>query len=1239
VLAFALAFGLLFGGLEGLLIAAGGVLLTAWRGPRLVIGASAACLAAAVVLVLTEASLTTVYDSFAVDRPIAAAAARAAGILAMVAILAFAERERDRMRFLLESALPRSKQVPDARDKQVLTAQSNRIWLLALTFAAVALVAVFTNSRGRYITDLLLGDNHFSLFWNPGELLGRQQSLWDPLHGLGRTRNNFWPVPTGFMWLIRSVGVPAIVAQRLWHAAILAAAGIGMAVLLRQFRPRVGTEHAVSGLVYMFVPISAVTLHSSYFLLSYGLAPWFATVFLRGVRTERPWRWAAVFALLFFVPGNPNYASLLYALIPVAFTAIYVVHIERSTRWRDVMAWIGRALLLSAIVSAAGLVTTHYEADVVAANLNQTELAEHTAQNSSWFESLRGLGWWLVYFRISRVVALHQFAPYFTSWPAILTSVAVPLLAFVTLGWNRARERLLFGLLTVVGAAIVVGGFPPDSPPPFGELLFRTFDALPSLKGFRGTYKAGAVLALGLAGLLGIGVAALSRRLPTRRWKFAAAIVAVIAFCTATFPFWTGSLYRTKENLTAIPQHYRDATAWLDRQSGEGRVLILPSTIEAVYTWGAAGDDIFDSLLERPHIVRAQVDAQMGTAQAANLLAAVDDYVNSGEYQAGALAPIARRLGIRYVMLRNDLDWAAIHRPAPSNLDALRNDPELHLRAAFGRPGQGVKGGKSARARQADADRPPVEIFEVDGVDALARVSQGPELLVSGDGRAWPTLARTGFLSTGAPVRYTGDLPHEDLARALENGAGVVVTDTNLRRVQSIPGASDLASSSPLLTDGESVYGREVQDLFGRRNSESVAWYPDGMRISASGRAPFAAFQPAAGPANAFDGVDLSSWAAGGYLEDPTGEWVRADFKSPHDLDRLRIVRAATGTRVVTKVRLDFSDGSRVSARITGAAREVTFPPRTTRWVRLTITGVHGSGTRPVGIAEIGIPGINLRQQVQLPTDVVDAATEDPELGRLLAGAPLTYQFTRLGRVTPTGFPVEFDLHRRVRTPFAAEYTLTGIARLRPGGSTAPAPGECRNDIVYIDNSPVAARIDADISIEPQGNADGTRSVRFVACGPVELGPGWHYVDNVAGTGVDTVSMSTGPPLRPAARDSARTMTRTGGDVTVRAHAQARSAVVIGESYDPSWRGQVGGRGLGPPIALDTQTAWNLPGDGLFTLDADFGPERAYTAGLIVTGFGVLLCLVLALLPDRARSWMTTRARGRRSTGSAGSQT
>src|SRR5207253_10540328 len=84
----------------------------------------------------------------------------------------------------------------------------------------------------------------------------------------------------------------------------------------------------------------------------------------------------------------------------------------------------------------------------------------------------------------------------------------------------------------------------------------------------------------------------------------------------------------------------------------------------------------------------------------------------AGHYQPGELGPVARRLGIDLVLVRNDIDWQRSGLPRPSSLDVVRNDPDLRPVAGFGRPGENV----IRRAdRSLDVFRetqlPPVEIY------------------------------------------------------------------------------------------------------------------------------------------------------------------------------------------------------------------------------------------------------------------------------------------------------------------------------------------------------------------------------------------------------------------------------------------------------------------------------------------------------------------------------------------------
>ena len=74
-------------------------------------------------------------------------------------------------------------------------------------------------------------------------------------------------------------------------------------------------------------------------------------------------------------------------------------------------------------------------------------------------------------------------------------------------------------------------------------------------------------------------------------------------------------------------------------------MLVLPSTVNASYTWGSPGDDLLEGLLDRPHVMRSQLSQSQGTERSADLVSALGDYLEAARYEPGVLAPIARRLG------------------------------------------------------------------------------------------------------------------------------------------------------------------------------------------------------------------------------------------------------------------------------------------------------------------------------------------------------------------------------------------------------------------------------------------------------------------------------------------------------------------------------------------------------------------------------------------------------------------
>src|SRR5262249_23579130 len=126
---------------------------------------------------------------------------------------------------------------------------------------------------------------------------------------------------------------------------------------------------------------------------------------------------------------------------------------------------------------------------------------------SSLAENLRLLGFWGYY-------GLDRFGPWFPGIQGffldpllVLSSFAVPILAFASAWRSRFRLRLLFGGLAVMSVVLMAGAYPVAPPTPFGRALLAASRSVPGASGLRTTYKVAPVLALAMALLLGAGVA------------------------------------------------------------------------------------------------------------------------------------------------------------------------------------------------------------------------------------------------------------------------------------------------------------------------------------------------------------------------------------------------------------------------------------------------------------------------------------------------------------------------------------------------------------------------------------------------------------------------------------------------------------------------------------------------------------------------------------------------------------
>ena len=965
---------------------------------------------------------------------------------------------------------------------------ASRRWPTVATFFVLALAATATSLPGSYI-----GDSRFEMYANPARRLAKGFTIWDGGRGLGRVREDLWVGINGPLALLRLLGLDLSLTERVWHAALLTGVACGVVAVLRLYRPRLGPEHLVAGFAAAFgaYSLSFLTPFSDIYL-QFALAPWLIVVVARGVVDRRPWRWAAAFALLVALPGNVDVPGLVFSTLPLVPLLVYLVFVERKVRLAHAVGFLARAGALALLVSAAVLAKLYLASGIFGQRLNDSEAVEVSFRASSWSETLRGLGNWLSYFRDGGDLLKPQGGVYFTTAFVVLCTFVPPIVAFAYVWLGRWRPRLLFALMALTSLVVMVGAYPLADPSPSGDGLLRSLRSVAFLGAFRNVYKAGPGLVIGTSVLFGCGAVAAVRWLPMqlrraveaqtaagrrarrrgtstrRRWRageVVAALGLVVVLVVNATPFWTGGVYNDAQRLDGIPAYWEQALGWLDSQPGDERVLIAPMSSRTRYRWGWPGDDIVDAMLGRPHAIATGVP--LSAPQSANLLEAVSNGLADPGYTRGTLAPVLRRVGVRYVLLRNDLDWQGMGRPRPARYDGLRNDPDLVRVATFGGPGVNTTASRDASA-VADGERalPPVEIYELrdPGPDDGARVADArPPRLVAGDGAAWYELAAAGQLTSPAPVQYTGTLDPASLQSLLEEGAPLTITDTNRRRLRVLLGYEP--DYSHTLAADQDIDNRLTQPLFSRPGTQSVAWYPDATSITVNGPARGAGGStPWARPAAAFDGDPTTEWS-GSRLEVQNRSLVvqlraRSQLKNGEPQPPFPEISSITAdVRNITGLQLRFSDGSTERLRIEGSGpTELRFRPRRTGFVEVTVTGVEQAPT--AGIRDLQIEGLDLTEYVQAPDDPFAATFGHPDLATALDRAPTSYVFSPSPVSSPDGEQVEEPvLRRRFRTmgdrPYEVLGTLATDAALASAlGHPVLSSGPGRTDTSLVDADP-----------------------------------------------------------------------------------------------------------------------------------------------------------------------------------------
>lgn len=912
-------------------------------------------------------------------------------------------------------------------------------------------------------------DTKSYLYLDPGRMLERATSMWDPNIGMGTvTHQNvgyLWPIGP-YYWLADVIGLPDWVAQRIWLGAILFVAGLGVRFMLRAMG-QVGPHITAATFCYALTPyVLTLGARLSVILLPYAGLPWLIGLTVLALRHKR-WREPAWFALVVATVGSVNATALILCGVGPVLWIIHEVAITRDVRFRDAAAAVGRLGLLTTGCSLWWIAGLWAQSGYGIEILRYTETAETVATASLSLEVLRGLGYWFFYGDDRYGPWIAPSRTYMDNPVVMSLSFALPGLGLLGAALARFRERAFFLFLLVVGLFLAVGAHPWDDAPPAGAAV-RAFLESDLGLAMRSLPRAAPLVVLSLSVFLGALIAAASAERARLARPLTAGAVAVAIL--ALPPLWRGQMVdRNLDRAEEVPAYWKQAAAALDRRDDGTRVLEVPGSDFASYRWGNTVDPVLPGLMDRPYVARELIP--YGSTQSTDLLNAFDHRLQEQTFDSTALAPMARFMGVGDISVRSDLSYERYNTPRPRTLwDLLSHSNGISEVIGFGpgapnrpRPDLPLLDETELQIPPSLPDPPEVGVLKVADAERIIRTaSTDRPIILAGSGDGLVDAASAGLLDGHELVLYSGSYANDaaGLRQQIRRNATLLLTDTNRREarrwgtVRDNTGITERADQQPLVVDPKD----QRLELFPGAGDDAatVRLSQGGVWARASNYGNSVSLTPEDDPANAVDGDISTAWQTGGFSS-ADGESIEITYRQPLTTDHLRVLQAVGGVhnRTISKVDVSFDGGSPITYSLGAASTDATppvgsspgqvlrFGERTFTTVTLSIAKVNPDGLRryegisPVGFAEVvAVDRDGTRPEAddvtRLPTDLLDAAADEA------IDHPLAVVLTRLrvaGTVAVRTDP-ERSMARAIDLPSGRSFALRGQVRLSDRAAT-----------------------------------------------------------------------------------------------------------------------------------------------------------------------------------------------------------
>jgi arabinofuranan 3-O-arabinosyltransferase len=1075
-------------------------------------------------------------------------------------------------------------------------------------------------------------DTKPALALNPSGYLGQQLHLWNAAAEGGSIPNQTvgYLAPMGpYFLLTHALGIPTSIAQRLWMALLLIVAFWGVVRLCDALG--IGNKYGriLGGLTYAISPWVLSRIGDlSAFVIGGALLPWILLPLVHfthgpperaGSTTAR--RAAARSAIAVFLIGGTNASVVIDVLI--APTLWLLLMCRGRAAWQ-LRAWwvagVGAATLWWLI---ALLLQARYGIDF----LPYTETARVTTSITSLGETIRGTPDWYDYLRFGSIGTASGWT-YITEPAAIVGSFAIAGLGLVGLGRGRVPSRRFWLACLAIGVVAIAAAYPEEPKGilsgTYGDLLTGALGPLRNVTKFEPLVRL--PLAIGVASCLPLFVSYAARkwRVIKRGLSVGVALVLTAAIAFAAAPLGLIRIYQN--NNFAVPAYWKTAADWLAHSATDARTLIIPGTGFAEYSWGNTRDEPLLWLGKTDWAVRDLIP--FGSINSTRLLDAIEEQL--GQSAAPNLKATMIRAGMGYVLVRNDLTQKSSDPPASSEqIHAALASSGLQRVATFGPMVAGRPSGLDSflHIKTTSRSYPALEVYKVPGAGKVSVLPASGTAVLSGGPEALATLSGTPELGDRPTVLAADVAAGADGHSQLPADAKPTTwidTDTLGRRETAYGLVHDATSYLEVAGERNAIDSTAPQIRFDvdPTGHETVASY-EGIKSVAASASGFLLRQVSElGPGAAVDGDPNTAWAVSGHPANNVGQWLQVTLPSARVLPGVTVQLRNSGLKI-RALRVTTDTGSLTTRlRDTTKAQQLKIPSGSTSRLRLTVTDVAGKDKNlaGVGISELSITGVNIKQSVVLPNDAANMfGPSGPQT--------VTYAFNR-DRGDPDA-PLDVDTEKQLSRTF----TVIKTADFYGNGTVVGRKNTIKLPSLTAGRLNFSCGTGPDVKIDNksyQTYVTGSR-VALNSGAPVALGlctgaitlrAGTHTLTTSAGSQPFSIAtlMLTNQTQAPVASTRTATIKTWGLEHrSVDMSSGASSVLTIHENFSKSWSATANGKKL-TAIAVDGwQQGFVVPAGAATTVTITNHPGILFRQGLLVGAFAVLLLLAAALIPPRRR--------------------